>query len=254
MKFKVIMSILIVGSMLFFVGCNNENNGNNNNESSNESNNQNNVGNVEVDENADIDSDLPEIVATVNGVEVLQKDYLEAFNQMKLSYEQQGVDFTSEEGIALIAQIEESTMDRLIQKEVLVQATKDAGVSVSEEEAQAEIDNIKSQYPTEEDFEKVLDENQLTEETLLELFIEEMSIEAYIKSNIEVEEITDAEALEQFELYLAQIEGTEDETQAPEFEEIKDALKDQMRQGREQEKIYEFIDQLIEESDVEIHI
>lgn len=250
MKFKVIISALIVGSMLFFVGCDNENNNNANNQN----NNQNNVANVEVDENQDSNTDLPEIVATVNGVDVLQEDYLEAFNQMKLSYEQQGVDFTSEEGIALIAQIEESTMDRLIQKEVLVQATKDAGVSVTEEEAQAEINSIKSQYPTEEDFEKVLEENQLTEATLLELFVEEMSIEAYIKSNIEVEEVTDAEALEQFELYLAQIEGTEDEAQAPEFEEIKDALKDQMRQGREQEKIYEFIDQLIEESDVEIYL
>lgn len=250
MKFKVIMSILIVGSMLFFVGCNNENNNNNNNES----NNQNNVGSVEVDENADVDSDLPEIVARVNGVDVLRADYLEAFNQMKLSYEQQGVDFTSEEGLALMGQIEEGAMERLIQKEVLVQATKDAGVLVTEEEAQLEIDNIKSQYPTEEDFDKVLEENQLTEATLLELFIEEMSIEAYVNSNIVVEDITDAEALEQFELYLAQIEGTEDEAEAPAFEEIKDDLKDQMRQGREQEKIYEFIDQLIEESEVEIYL
>jgi hypothetical protein len=253
MKFKVMITTLIVGSMLFFVGCNNDDNNNNNNNNSN-TNNQSNTENSDVIDTDDTNSEVPEIVATVNGVDILQEDYLEAYNQMKLSYEQQGVDFTSEEGIALIAQIEEGAMDRLIQKEVLIQATKDAGVSVTTEEAQLEIENIKSQYPSEEDFQKVLEDNQLTEELLLELFVEEMSIEAYINSNIEIDAVTDAEALEQYEIYLAQIEGTEDEANAPAFEEVKDALKEQMSEGREQEKIYQFIDQLIEDSEVETYL
>lgn len=245
MNLKRLMSLMVVGSMLFFVGCDNK------------------TTNTDAIEktNADIqapdtkaDAEIPNVVATVNGVEIYKDAYVKSFNQVKNEYAKNGVDFSSDEGLLILSQIQDSAITSLIQKEVLLQATAKAGIRASEEEAQLEIEKIRSNYTSQEDFDKVLVNNGLTEADLLGAFVDEMSIEAYLNTQIEIEAVSDADALKHYNEEVKRLKDSGQIDEIADFNDVKEPLKDQMFKAIRQEQMLNVINMLVEGSDVEIHL
>lgn len=238
MKFKSLFIALVIGSMLFVVGCNKDNNDN--------------QGLVDSTEDANI-TDLPEVIATVNGVDISKVEYIDTYNQMKSSYESANIDYASEEGLAFLSTLKETTINSLVQKEVLNQATSEAGIVVTEAQVIAEIEAIKAQYASLEEFQSVLDQNNLTEEKLIPLFKSEMAMDIYLRSQIETVIVTDAEALKEYEGYVQQLKdsGT---TDIPEYTDVKEPFKAQLVENIEQEQMLQILNNLVEQSDVIINL
>jgi len=194
-----------------------------------------------------------ETIATVNGEEIMKSDWEDMVEQMSMQYEQFGIDLESEEGAQYLQMIEEQALDTLIQQEALLQAAQGAGIEVSDETVNEEIDALVEQYPSEEEFEAALEEHGYTEDEFFDFMKEELVVQEYIEDQQSDIEVTEEDLDELYEQYKAQFEDSEEEE--PEaFEDVKDDLEQQAKQQQEQEQFQTIVEQAVEEADVEILI
>ncbi|PZD96079.1 peptidylprolyl isomerase [Paenibacillus sambharensis] len=114
-------------------------------------------------------------VATVNGVAIKKQDL---YNKL---VEQEST---------------KSLLNNMISEELIRQELEGAGVTASEEEINAELDKIKQNFPTEEEFQMALDQNNLTLEALKEQIETQVKIDNLLSAKVQV---TDAQVQEHFE-------------------------------------------------------
>ncbi len=201
-----------------------------------------------------------DVVATVNGVDIGIDVFEDIVKQLSSQYAQQGLDIEGEGGEAILQQIEQEAINSLVQQEVILQEAKNKGFDVSDEEVVEELENIKQQYPAEEDFETALQENDLTENKLKAMITDQMQVMNYINSlqsevKVTVSEDEVKEIYEQYKTQMeAQMEGSENIQEMPAFEDIKDMLENELKQRKEQEQVGQMIEKLVEESEIEIYL
>lgn len=213
------------------------------------------------------EADLGEPVAMVNGEAIYEGAFKRVTERMIWSYEQQGMDFEGEEGEALRLQVEESVLEHLIQQAVMLQEASSLNLLITDDEVEAELEGLKSQFDTAEAFQKILEQTRFTEAELKETLKTEMTIEALLEKAVMEVNVEEEEILEYYAFYEAQYasqmemleasgdELTEEELammQLPPYEEIKDNLRMQMMQEKQQEVMMVYVDQLMEQSDIEI--
>ncbi|WP_425447820.1 peptidylprolyl isomerase [Dethiothermospora halolimnae] len=151
-----------------------------------------------------------DIIAKVNGEGIPVDKFEERFEMVKKSYKAQfGEDFLSQdtgEGKTMEEVLKEGILDSLIKQEIVLQAAKNAGVEVKEEEINKEIDSMKKleqekikqklktegkteeeikakeseiKKEAEENFKKSLEESQITEEYIREVIKEDKLVQKY---------------------------------------------------------------------------
>jgi peptidyl-prolyl cis-trans isomerase SurA len=211
--------------------------------------------------------DMGEPVASVNGEFIYAATFNRVTDRMIWSYEQQGMDFEGEEGEILRQQVEESVLDHLIQQAVMVQEARNLELGVTDEEVEEEFAGLKSQFDTDEAFQEILERTQFTEPELKETLKTEMTIEALLAKAVESVEVSEEEILEFYTFYETQYamqqdameesgeELTEEELammQLPPYEEMKENLRMQLMQEKQQEAMMAFVDQLMEKSEIDI--
>lgn len=204
-------------------------------------------------------SETGELAATVNNVGISTEEFEDAVNRVISFYGQQGIDFEGEEGTALLEQLRQQIINELVQEEVLLQSAKEKGYDVSEEIIAEEIEQIKAQFPSDEDYQIALEQSQLTEEELKQMIVSELQIEQFLKGEIAEVTVTDEEIQQMYDQYLAQHEdqgeeGTENEQEFPSFEEAKPQIEAQLKQQKEQEQFSQLLEQLMANSEIEILI
>ena len=144
-KFLLFFGVL---SMLFLLGaCSNKSE---NEESINEA--------PTISEEERLASD--EIVATVNGEEVKGNVYNLVYAQLKLHALQMGQEVSDEEII-------ESTMESVIDRQILLQEAREKGIEFTEEDASEQLKQIKEQ--SSEAYETLLEQYQITEDEFLQI-------------------------------------------------------------------------------------
>lgn len=180
---------------------------------------------VEVTEDEKLPAD--DVVVVVNGEEVTGKVYNLVYTQEKL-YQSQ-----FEEEIDL-EEIKESTIDLIIDRQILFQEAKKEGIEVTEEEAKKELDRIKEESP--ETLETLLAQFQISEEDFKDQLMYELTMFEYMHKVIEVS-VTEDELKEYYEKAK---EGNED---IPAFEEIKHSLRNQLTELKTQEALQAKIDE-----------
>ncbi|MCC5911026.1 MAG: SurA N-terminal domain-containing protein [Clostridiaceae bacterium] len=233
---KKSLLVLVVGLVaILMIGCTTENN-----------NSANDLG------------EMGDVVATVNGVDIDIEVFQDTVEQMMFSYEQQGFALEGEEGEEILEQIKQQAINSLVQQEVLLQEAKQGGYDVPDEMVEEELESIKTQFPTEEEFEMALQESQLTENALKDMLVDEMQIEQLIQSKVKEVAVSEDEVKETYEQYKMQMElqmeGAEEVQEMPSFEEVKDQLEAQIQQGKQQEQIGQIIEELMEKSEIQIFI
>ena len=205
------------------------------------------------------------VVAIVNDVEIYESDVDASVDLMAVQYQQYGLDFESEQGQTMLPAIRNQALENLIQQEVLLQAAKNAGFSVSDETIDAEIENTKAHFSTDEDYEEALENAGLTHESYrIQLVIGE-----FFESEIVVKEVSEEEiqALydEALEHYEAEKEAAEqgnengddntdedgDDNGFPDLEELRDEIEEHLIQEDRQAQISELVGRLMSESDIE---
>ena len=172
------------------------------------------------------------VLATVNGVEIMQKDV----TALQAVYDAYGME-TPEDDAAL---------EDLITQEVLQQAAELAGyMPLTRAEAEEQLELM---IPTPlEDFRRELEEKGLCYDEQLKDFGKQLAIQEFLEDAVEVPEPTTEEVEERYDYYRQVVP----EEQLPPFEQIKDYLIMELKQEKQQEAMFALIEELTEEADIE---
>ncbi|MBO8156846.1 MAG: SurA N-terminal domain-containing protein [Bacillaceae bacterium] len=185
-------------------------------------------------------------VAKVNDMEVKGEEYNYLYEQFEQFYTQQGQDPEDEETAKMI---KESVLEQLIGQTVIIYYAEQNGFGASDEEVEKELNSVKEQYEDEEEFAQILKEYDITEDELREEIALQIKTEKYIEHEIGPIQVTDDEVQEFYESYKEQM-GDE----LPELDEIKDVLRGELERKKQQEKVAELIEELKEQSEIDIFI
>lgn len=184
-------------------------------------------------------------VAIVNGTEISKQELDKHVSQLKLSYTQLGITFEGKEGESMLEELEREVLQALIDQELLLQAAESEGYQVDSEEVEQAIEEIKSQFANETEFEETLESVGFTLETLRQEVAQELLINQFLGDQIGQVEISPEEAEEAYLSY-------EEETGEKLDEETKQMINQQLIWQKEGELKEELVERLRNESDIEI--
>jgi len=194
-------------------------------------------------------NDDSEPIAIVNGEEIPTYRFNEQVDRMKSGYEQQGIDFDSEDGAQFLAMIEQQAINTLIQQTVLIQGAEEAGIELDEASVDDAYAGIRNQFDSEEMFEEALEANGFTEDSLREMIYVELKIEKFFDASVDDVDVSDADIEEYYADYEEQMEQHDQEAEA--LEDIWDEIEAQIIQERQHEQFNEVVDTLMEQSEIE---
>ncbi len=205
-------------------------------------------GDVEMENGAAQEDDA---VAIVNGEPVPRDEFDEMLEMRMEMYEMQEPVGEGEEAAEMDEMIKQQTLDELIAQTVIMQNAEAEGVAAGEEDIEEQYQLLKGQYG-EEEFQALLEEQNMTSETLRENIAYQLVIQEYIEEKAveelgeEALEVTEDELKALYEQHSMQME------ELPEFEEMKPQLIEMAQQDKMQEVTGEIVNQLIEESEIEV--
>lgn len=135
-------------------------------------------------------------VAIVNGREVPRSLFERQLQQQLQAYQAQGMEIDDEQ----MELFEQQLVDQLIARELVLQDGESRGIAPSDEDIQAELDDIRAQFPDEDGFEEALEQQNLTleeiERNIAEQFVIEEILESDVLANTGVDETSAREFYE----------------------------------------------------------
>jgi peptidyl-prolyl cis-trans isomerase C len=121
-----------------------------------------------------------EQVALVNGVVIEQEDFKTEYGQAVRQMAQQGQPIQED----MVAQVREQVLDRMIEEELLYQASQEKGIAVGDEAVTVEIGNIKQRFESEEEFQEALKTFEMSEDYLKAKIQRGLAIKDLIENNV----------------------------------------------------------------------
>lgn len=103
------------------------------------------------------------VVASVNGEKITRQELSRQVNQLKESYEKQGIDFSGDNGQTMLESLEKATLDQMIDTKIMLQEAKKLG-KLTPDQVQEKVKPLKEQFQSEEEFKEFLAQVQLGEE------------------------------------------------------------------------------------------
>ncbi|MTI96234.1 MAG: hypothetical protein FH749_12285 [Firmicutes bacterium] len=185
----------------------------------------------------------PGPVAIVNGEEVSRADFDSEFNYSRYQYEHQGIELSDDE----LTELKEVVLEQVVNTVILRQNAVEAGLAVETEAVEQELDAIKQNFSSEENFNQALEQEGFTLEEYMQLLEEDLLIQQLYEAKLDLEniEVSEEELEETLAIYQEQYG---DEVELEELEEfVIQILKDE----KANTKISLFIDELRAESEIE---
>lgn len=184
-----------------------------------------------------------QVVATVNGVDIVGSDLATSISQITATAQLQGIDTTDP---SVQSEIQNQAIEMLINTEVLEQEATDRGIVITEADVEARLDALVQEIGSEEALEERMvalgiDEETLEADVQSELMIQELLNQVFAEEGVEVTEE------EVQELYQATTGGG---AEAPALEEIRAQIEAQIRASKEQAIVDGFIAELRSEAEV----
>lgn len=194
------------------------------------------------------ESTLPEendVVATVNGEDILGSTYILAYQEALFNIQQQGLDPTDE---AVYNQLHEQTLESIIGHKLLSQDAIAKGYEASEEEVTEQIELLKASFEEEDEFYNRLEEIDMSLDELEVQIAIDIILGKYWEEEIEIREITEEEVQEFYDLAFGNAED------APTLEEIEAQIRFTLEQQELQGSIAQRVADLKEDGVVETFI
>ncbi|MGP4071522.1 SurA N-terminal domain-containing protein [Piscibacillus sp. B03] len=247
---KFLTTILIVMLTAFLAACGGDSEeGDNPEEPNQEEPNQEEENNEDTTATEDIEDD--QVVAKVNGEDILGADLKSSVSFFEQQYQQMGQDPSQ-----LAGQLQQQALDNLIHIELVKQAAADQNIEASEEEVeeeyQSQIEQVLEATELESE-EEVLEENETSEEEVKENIRQNLITTKYLEENIEEPEVSDEEIQEAYDNYKSAMEQQGQEVEES-LEDMEESLIQQVKDQKSGEKEIEHLEQLREEADVEVLI
>jgi hypothetical protein len=187
-------------------------------------------------------TDSDKVVARVNGEDIAQAELDERLAQVKRTVPEGTPDPTSDAGFQL------QMLDEIINIKLLQQLAVNAGYTVSDDEVDAEIEEVKGLFGGEEQLNQQLDAIGLTQEVFRENVQNELLIRQLLDDNTSVDEIeiTDEEIQDAYD----QSFGTQED--APAFDEVSGFIEEQLRQQAVNQEMQSYVDEVRNNADIEV--
>lgn len=242
MKKKLLLSVVLAGSLAFATGC---------------------AGNTEAEpapsESAastpaeaptpDLEG-VPDVVATVNGIEVTKEEfttsYEGAFTQMSMQSQVTGQEVDQE-------QLKTQTLDNLIGNKLLIQEADARGIEASEEAITATTDELvaSNQFTSADELFAALEEKQgIPKEEAIEQIKQQVRIDALLAEEGADAAPTEEELKALYEEAKASGAAAAQGGEIPQYEEVKSQLEQQAKQQKTSEVALALVEKLREEADV----
>lgn len=190
-----------------------------------------------------------ESVATVNGAAISKENYEKEVSTMLASYKAQGVDVGN---AANLAQIKTQVLESMINDELLVQATAEAGIKADQAEIEKQYQALIEQSGGEEAFKAELVKNNLTEEKLRENISKRIAITAYLVKNVDMSAVTASEAeISQFYDEYAKAQKDAGQAQVPALKDISEQIKQQIISNKQNALVAQFLTDLRAKASIE---
>ncbi|WP_182199679.1 SurA N-terminal domain-containing protein [Paraliobacillus salinarum] len=234
---KLVSMILIILLFTVLVAC-----GDNDDEQEGTANNSSDTQAEEVTVSDDEKIEEGMVVAVINGKEVTGDRYNTVYSQTKTLLYEQGQDVKDQE------LIKEKALNALVSQEVLSQDVENQGIVVSKQEIDDYINDAKSQFDSEKQFEKELKKLNYTEETFRDQVALQLEQKQYVKESFGKIEVSDQEV----ESYYKELKKQSDDL--PKLEEVKENIKAQLANQQLQNKLNQRIKELKEKAEIEMNI
>lgn len=204
--------------------------------------------NIDTNQENQEESVTGEAVAIVNGTEITQSELDQTFNQLKQTYEQNGINLGEDGNQEQINRIKDSALEQLINTKLIVQSAEEGGYESTEEEITNQLEQITSQFPDEEALNTALEANNTSLDQLRTELAKEIKMNKFITDNTPEVSVSEDELQAAYDQYSQQAEDI------PSFEEVKGQIEQQLLNQKQQEQISDLIQTLRDESDIEILI
>ncbi|UNC92861.1 SurA N-terminal domain-containing protein [Candidatus Contubernalis alkaliaceticus] len=192
-----------------------------------------------------------DVVALVNGEEIIRRDYTLQLEQTKASYEMQGIDLRSRESQELLQQLEYFVLEDLINQKLVIQKAREENMQVNQEEIQEEYEETVSLFENEEQLVSQLADMNLTLEDFKTLIEEQLLYYQYLEEYMErVDpkelEVSPEEIETLYSLYSSQYQDM------PDYEEVQQELEEELRWQKHDEVVKLLMNKIREDSEIKI--
>lgn len=199
-------------------------------------------------------SDVPEVVATVNGTEITKDDFVQTYQsqyQQMAMQQQAGGQAPDEE------QLKTQVAEQLVDNELLRQGAEDAGIKASDKDIDTTLDEIAKQsgLGSGDEVVSALEQQGISAEQVRQDAASQFAITTYIEQEADIAEPSDEELKAQYDALVEQQSaagGSAEEV--PSFEEMKDQLAQQATMQQQNEAATEIAGKLRESGDVTINV
>lgn len=185
------------------------------------------------------------IAAKVNGNNILRSELQKRFEQDTQRAASQGIDTSSPE---IAKQVKSRILEELINTELLVQAAKESGIEVSQEEVDKEADFVKEQLGGQEALSSRLSEVGMSESEFKKEVLRQLMIQKYLLENIDI----DSTKATEDEINLAYKQASSVSDNIPPLSEIKDQVASQVSIDKQQKLLEALIEKLRSNANIEI--
>lgn len=199
-------------------------------------------------------SDVPEVVATVNGTEITKDDFVQTYQsqyQQMAMQQQTGGQAPDEE------QLKTQVAEQLVNNELLRQGAEDADIKASDKDIDTTLDEIAKQsgLGSGDEVVSALEQQGISAEQVRQDAASQFAITTYIEQEADIAEPSDEELKAQYDALVEQQSaagGSAEEV--PSFEEMKDQLAQQATMQQQNEAATEIAGKLRESGDVTINV
>lgn len=185
-----------------------------------------------------------DVVATVNGETISRaafQDQLAKAEKMNLGLKEK--------------QLKTEVLDQMIGRILVEQAAEEKGITVKQEQVDAQIDRLVEELGGKQAFEQQLKKADLTREELKKRAREQLLVQSYVESKISEDKLKVTK--QEVKNYLQQMTAQQGEnaTNTPSFDELKQSqkeqIKSQIRQRKQNQETQKLIEKLREQATIE---
>lgn len=199
-------------------------------------------------------ADVPDVVAEVNGEEIGKEEFIATYEGQlqQMSLMQQGQEIDQAELKMMVA-------DQLVNNLVLVQAAQRSGITATDEEVEAALEELGAQngLGSVDEVLEAFKSQGIAEDLVREDAAAQVQINAYLEQEIATEEPSEESLEQQYEELVDMLEAQEGEGadgEIPAFDEVRDLILEQTLQEQRNAELERIVSDLLAEADITIHL
>lgn len=148
-------------------------------------------------------------VATVNGEDITREQFERRLEKMKTVYKQNGAEFESEQGKAMLKAIQKQVLDGMIEELVLLQEAKKQGVMPSDADVKKRVEETIKKFESKEKFLEALKNYNMDEKEFTEWTKQNVALDALYNKVTNNVKVTDEEVKQYYEANKEQFNTSE---------------------------------------------